>query len=151
LLALAATGTIIGFEDQVASVLEKRSDSHSVQVNQPPVHSEPGSNATEITPDEAVAIARRELPGAVPYRVQMPRYGGLYVIGLEYQDHRIAGDRNSFSIEPWSGQIVTAKLSSGLTFQERLMTANQIHTGSIFGMATRIWRRSPAYLSLCKP
>jgi uncharacterized iron-regulated membrane protein len=104
-----------------------------------PAPSEPRPNATEITPDEAVAIARRELPDALPYRVQMPRYGGLYVIALAYRDHRIGGDRNSVSIDPWSGHIVSAKLASGLTFQQRFMTANRaIHTGSIRGMATRI-------------
>jgi uncharacterized iron-regulated membrane protein len=139
LLALAASGTILGFEDQLAPLLETRSDSHSVQVNPARVPWEPRPNATELTPDEAVAIARRELPDALPYRVQMPRYGGLYVIALEYMDHRIAGDRNSVSIDPWSGQIVSAKLASGLTFQQRFMSANQaIHTGSILGTATRI-------------
>jgi uncharacterized iron-regulated membrane protein len=140
LLALAASGAILGFEDQLALVLEKRPDSHPVRVDAPArAPSEPRPTATEITPDEAVAIARHELPDALPYRVQMPRYGGLYVIALEYGDHRIGGDRNSVSIDPRSGQIVSAKLASGLTFQQRFMTANQaIHTGSILGMATRI-------------
>jgi len=42
LLALAASGTILGFEDQLAPVLEKRSDSHPVQGNAPaPPPSEP--------------------------------------------------------------------------------------------------------------
>jgi uncharacterized iron-regulated membrane protein len=139
LLALAASGTILAFEDQIASVLEKRADSHSLQAKPPRAYSEPRPHATEITPDEAVAIARRELPDALPYRVQMPRYGGLYVVALEYMDHRIAGDRNSVSIDPWSGQTVSAKLAAGLPFEQRFMTANQaIHTGSILGTATRI-------------
>ena len=139
LLALAASGTILAFEDQLASVLGKPPDSHSVRVKPPQVRSDPRPNATEITPDEAVAIARRELPDALPYRVQMPGYGGLYVIALEYMDHRIAGDRNSVSIDPWSGRIVAAKLAAGLGFQQRFMTANQaIHTGSILGTASRI-------------
>jgi uncharacterized iron-regulated membrane protein len=139
LLALAASGTILGFEDQLALLLEKRSDSPRFQVNPARVPWELRANATEITPDEAVAIARRELPDALPYRVQMPKYGGLYIIALEYRDHRIAGDRNSVSIDPWSGQIVSANLASGLTFQERFMRANlAIHTGSIRGTATRI-------------
>jgi uncharacterized iron-regulated membrane protein len=61
----------------------------------------------------------------------MPRYGGLYVIALEYTDHRIAGDRNSVSIDAGSGQIVSAQLAAGLTFEQRFMT-------SILGTASRI-------------
>jgi uncharacterized iron-regulated membrane protein len=138
-LALAASGTILGFEDQLASLFEKPPDPHPVQLTPPRVHSEPRPNAIAITPDEAVAIAQRELPDALPYRVQMPGYGGLYVIALEYMDHRIGGDRNWLSIDPWSGQIVAAKLASGLTLQQRFMSANQaIHTGNILGTPTRI-------------
>jgi uncharacterized iron-regulated membrane protein len=71
----------------------------------PRAPSEPRPNATEITPDEAVAIARRELPDALPYRVQMPRYGGLYVVALEDRDQRIGGDRNSVSIDSREGKL----------------------------------------------
>jgi uncharacterized iron-regulated membrane protein len=69
----------------------------------------------------------------------MPRYGGLYVVALTYSDNRIASERNSISIDPWEGSIVAMNLSTSLTPRERLMAANEaVHTGSIFGMPTRI-------------
>ena len=76
----------------------------------PLTRSEPEPGSHEITPDQAVAIACARLPGTVPYRVQMPRYGGVYVVALTYRSNRIAGERNSFSIDPWSGKIISADL-----------------------------------------
>ncbi|HWJ49330.1 MAG TPA: PepSY-associated TM helix domain-containing protein, partial [Candidatus Udaeobacter sp.] len=66
-------------------------------------------------------------------------YGGLYVVAFAYLDNRIAPERNSISVDPWGGRIVAMNLSTSLTPRERLMAANEaIHTGSIFGMPTRI-------------
>jgi len=75
----------------------------------------------------------------VAYRVQMPRYGGLYVVSLAYTDNRIAGERNSISVDPWDGKIVAMNLSTSLTPREWFMATNEaIHTGNILGMPTRI-------------
>ena len=99
--------------------------------------SAPGSS--QITPDQAVAIARAQLPGAVPYRVQMPRYGGSYIVALTFSDNRIAKDRNSISIDPWSGKIIATNLSTDLSMRERLMAMNEaIHAGEILGTPSRI-------------
>jgi uncharacterized iron-regulated membrane protein len=139
LLALATTGTVIGFEDQMAVLLDKLTGSSPVYASRSFVRSKPEPGATEITPDQAVAIASAQLPGAIPYRVQMPRYGGIYVVSLEYAGHRITGGRNSFSIDPWSGKITSADLAAGLTTRERLMTMNDaIHTGDGFGLPGRV-------------
>lgn len=139
LLALAATGTIIGFEDQLASLLDKLTGSSAVQTSRTFTQSQPESAADELTPDQAVAIARARLPGATPYRVQIPRYGGVYVVALTYADNRIASERNSLSIDPWSGKIISAGLSTDLTARERIMAVNRaVHTGDIFGMPSRI-------------
>lgn len=139
LLALAATGTVIGFEDQTASLLDRLTGSSTVHASPTFTRSEPVSGATELTPDQAVAIACARLSGTMPYRVQMPRYGGVYVVALTYADNRIAGERSSFSIDPWSGKILSADLSTDLSAQERIMAVNEaIHTGSLFGMPSRI-------------
>lgn len=138
-LVLGLTGTVIGFEDQVTAVLDRVAGSSPAHANQSLMRSEPEPGATEITPDQAVAIACAQLPGAVPSRVQMPRYGGIYVVRLEYAGHRIAGGGNSFSIDPWSGKIVSADLAAGLTTRERLIAINEaIHTGDGFGISGRV-------------
>lgn len=139
LLVLAATGTVIGFEDQVAGFLDKLTGSSPVHASRGSVRPEPEPGRTEISADKAVAIACAQLPGAIPYRVQMPRYGGVYVVSLEYADHRIAGGSNSFSVDRWTGKIISSDLAVGLTTREWLMTANEaIHTGDVFGMPGRL-------------
>jgi uncharacterized iron-regulated membrane protein len=139
LLMLAATGAVIGFEDGIASLLDKMSGRQPVQSLQISTRMEPALSGREITPDQAVAIARTQLPGTVAYRVQMPRYGGLYVVALTYSDHRISAGANSVSIDPTDGKIIAANLSTSLTPRERFMATNEaIHTGNILGMPTRI-------------
>jgi uncharacterized iron-regulated membrane protein len=139
LLLLTATGIVIGFEDEVSSLLDKMYGTNPVHSSQTPEQSEPSQGSTELTPDQAIAIASAQLPGALPYRLQMPRYGGLYVVSLAYSDNRIAAERNSISLDPGNGRIVAINQSASLTPRERFMATNEaIHTGNILGMSTRI-------------
>jgi uncharacterized iron-regulated membrane protein len=139
LLVLAGTGTVIAFEDQVASLLDKPAGSVPVHTVPVPTRPQPEPGAIQITPDQAVAVAAAQLPGAVPYRVQMPRYGGIYVVALTFSDNRITGDRNSVSINPWNGKIIATALSAELSTGERFLATNEvIHTGTILGIPGRI-------------
>jgi uncharacterized iron-regulated membrane protein len=139
LLVLAGTGIVIGFEDQIALLLDKPAGAGAVHVIPAFARSEPEAGAVQITPDQAVAIASAQLPGAVPYRVQMPRYGGVYTVALTFSDNRIAGDRNSISINPWNGEIISMSLSAELSTRERFMAVNEaIHTGTILGAPSRV-------------
>jgi sulfite reductase (NADPH) flavoprotein alpha-component len=153
-LVLAVTGVVIGFEDQAAYLVDKLTGSSAVHTSQvvsrsegepgsgkpgsgEPGSGEPGSN--EITADQAVAIACARLPGTVAYRVQMPQYGGTFVVALTYADNRIAGERNSIAVDPRSGKIISADLSTDLTATERFMAVDEaVHTGSLLGMPSKI-------------
>lgn len=139
LLLLAGTGTVIGFEDQVSWLIGKVTASPAVDDSQITPGHESGEESSEISPDQAVAIALAELPGTIPYRVQMPRYGGHYLIALEIPGNRITGERNFISLYPSSGRIASAHLSSALTFRERFLAMNgTIHKGTIWGVPSRI-------------
>ena len=138
LAILAATGTVIGFEDQLAPLIYKFSRSSPIHTarSTPP---EPGPGATAITPDEAVAIARTHVPGAIPYRVQMPKYGGLYVVALSNPQDRVTGGANLVALDPYDGSVVSLSRSSDLSRRDRVLAMNEaIHTGSILGMPSRI-------------
>src|ERR1022692_218298 len=138
LAMLAATGTVLGFEDQLGPVIYKLTSSHPIYATRPAVR-EPAPGATSIPPDEAVAIACAYMPGAVPYRVQMPKYGGVYQIALFYPHDKVAGDRNLVVLDPYDGQVVWSSRSGDLTRGERILAMNiAIHTGSIFGTPSRI-------------
>jgi uncharacterized iron-regulated membrane protein len=130
---------VIGFEDQLAPLVDKLTGARPVRVHELVTAPEPWPESSPITPDQAAAIASAQLPGAVAYRVQMPRYGGLYVVALGVAGDRLAGERNSVSVDPWNGKIVSASFSTDLTARERSMITNEaIHTGEIFGMPSRI-------------
>lgn len=138
-LLLAGTGVVFGFEDEFAALMDKVSASSRVGEDHVPATSRWKTGASEIPPDQAVAIARAQLAGALPYRVQMPRYGGLYVVALDDPQNRVAGRRNFISVDPASGRIASTNLSSDLTLGERFMAWNgAIHTGRIWGMPSRI-------------
>ena len=138
-LLLAGTGVVFGFENEFAALMDKVSTSRTPREDRNVVRSTSQTGATEITADEAVKIASAQLPGALPYRVQMPRYGGLYVVALDYPQNRVTGRRNFISVDPVSGRVVSANLSSDLTLGERFIAWNgTIHTGRIWGMPSRI-------------
>lgn len=138
-LVLATTGAILGFQDQVAWFIDKVSTSKTINKDQSIPSPRPEPEKAQITPDQAVAIAIAQLRGTVPYRIQMPRYGGFYVVSLEYPHHRLIGAGDSFTLDPGSGEIVSAHLSSDLSSRARFMAANgAIHDGSIWGVPGRI-------------
>jgi uncharacterized iron-regulated membrane protein len=99
----------------------------------------PATDARAITPDESVAIARAQMPGAIPYRVQMPRYGGAYRVSLDHPQDRIAGGHNLIVIDPDSGSVISLTQSRDLSSVQRILaTSEAIHRGNVFGMPTRI-------------
>jgi len=149
LLILAVTGTVIGFEDQASSFLGKLTGAGEASARQSVARRQtvPAAPATTselispqvITPDRAVAIARAQMPGAIPYRVQMPRYGGAYRVNLDLPGDRVAGGRNLIAIDQSSGTVIFSTRSSDLSSSERILATNEaIHTGEVFGMASRI-------------
>jgi uncharacterized iron-regulated membrane protein len=138
LAMLAATGTVLGFEDHLAPLIYKLTRSSPIHTTRSAVR-EPALGATLITPDEAVAIARVQVPGAVPYRVQMPKYGGLYVVALRYRRDRTTAGANLVGLDPYFGTVVSFSRSSDLSSGDRILaTIEAIHTGNLLGMPSRI-------------
>lgn len=134
---LAATGTVIGFEDQLAPLIYKLTSSAPMQTNYAAIP-EPVPGALAITPDQAVAIGRTRIPAAVPYRVQMPKYGGLYQVALQFPGDSVAGDRNVVAIDLY-GNVVSVIQSSNLSAGEKVLEFNEaLHTGGILGMPGRL-------------
>ena len=139
LVVLALTATVIGFEDQAKPLLEKLTSPAPVRTSQTVTKREPSTGATPITPDEAVAIVRTQMPDLIPYRVQMPRYGGVYRVSLLNPHDKIAGGHNLFGVDPYSGNVLFSVRSSDLPFTEKILAVNQIiHTGDILGLPSRI-------------
>ena len=143
LFVLAATGTVTAFEDRAAALLGKVTATGQVSGRQNSAGRRTATEAPgitrEISPDLAVMIARAQMPGAIPYRVQMPRYGGAYRVSLDYPRDRVAGGHNLVTIDQYSGGVIFSTRSSDLSSAERILATNEtIHTGGVLGMASRI-------------
>jgi uncharacterized iron-regulated membrane protein len=137
LILLAATGTIIGFEDRLAPLIYKLTSSPQIQTRYAAIP-EPTPGALPITPDQAVAIARTRIPGAVPYRVQMPKYGSLYQVALESSNDGIGSGRNVIALDPF-GNLLSVTRSGEVSTGERVLGINKaLHTGAILGMPGRV-------------
>ncbi len=137
LSVLALTGIVLGFEDQLSPLVYKVTRSSAAQFLRAP-SPRPEQGTTAISPDEAVAKARIRMPGAVPYRVQMPKYGGTYQVAFLYPQDRITGDRNVVGLDPY-GNVVSLIRSSDLSRGDRILAMNEaIHTGAFLGMPSRL-------------
>jgi uncharacterized iron-regulated membrane protein len=139
LVVLGVTGTILGFEDQAAAVLDRIPGTHRDHERNSTARPQPAAGASPITPDQAVAIARGRIPGAIPNRVQMPRYGGAYRVSLDDPNDKAAGNRNLVLIDQYSGSVISSTRSGALSATERILATNEaIHTGEALGMTGRI-------------
>lgn len=139
LLVLGVTGTILGFEDQAAAALGRMIGTHRYHERNNAARPQPAPGASPITPDRAVVVARAQLPGAVPNRVQMPRYGGAYRVSMDDPKDRVAGSRNLVVIDQYSGSVISLTRSGELSATERILATDEaIHTGEALGMTGRI-------------
>lgn len=139
LFVMALTGTVIGFDEQAAALLTKFTRPTDVGSRPVVARPQPAPETPMITPDRAVLLATAEMPGAIPYRVQMPRYGGAYRVSLDDPKDRVAGGHNQVAIDQYSGRIISLTRSSGLSVSERILATNEaIHTGEALGMPSKI-------------
>ena len=133
----AATGVVLGFENELAPMVNRITNSHQTVVTRPR-QSHARTSETSISPDQALAIATRAMPGTLPYRLQMPQYGGVYQISLLDPESRIAADRNAVVLDS-DGDVLSQTRSSSLSKGDRVFALNEaIHTGSIWGMPSRL-------------
>ena len=60
---LAATGTVIGFGEQAAQLINRGTDTKTTDNNEMTPVPKPGMQQSQISPDQAVSIASAQLPG----------------------------------------------------------------------------------------
>jgi uncharacterized iron-regulated membrane protein len=136
LLLLALTGVVIGFDNWTTPWLFRVTGSQPVRG---PATVTPVAGARLLTPDEALGIARDELPGAVPISINVPGPKAPYRIALRYPEDRTPGGRSRVYINPYSGSVIQIESSRTTAAGTRLINLNRaIHTGDLFGMPTKI-------------
>lgn len=136
LFVLALTGTVIGFErvtmPWIYGVTHSQPYPRTVQVTEV-------AGARVISPDEAVAIARRAMPGAVPIGVNATSGKAPYRVALRYPEDRTPGGRTRVFVHPVTGAVLQAESSRTTAAGTRVLTLNRaLHTGDVFGIPTKI-------------
>ena len=135
-LVLALTGMVIGFDAWTTPLLYRVTGS---QPSRGGLTVTPNAAARVLTPDEALAIARDELPGAAPVSVNVPAPTTPYRIALRYPEDRTPGGRSRLFINQYSGSVLQIESSRTTAAGTRLVILNRaIHTGDILGLPTRI-------------
>jgi len=137
LLALTATGLVIGFERVTTPLFYRMTGSQPTPRPNPRVAAVPG--ATPITPDSALVLARAALPGTAPFLINVAGPGEAYVVRARYPEDRTPGGRSLIVLNPYTGKTLFAEGSRGAPAGTRLVTANRaIHTGDLFGIPGKI-------------
>jgi uncharacterized iron-regulated membrane protein len=136
LFVLALTGSIIGFERVTTPLIYHATRSHP-SPGTVPISVVRGARV--ISPDEAVAIAARTLPGAAPISVNVTTGKAPYRVALRFPEDLTPGGRSRVFVNPYSGEVLQAESSRTTGAGTRAVILNRaVHTGDIFGMPTKI-------------
>jgi uncharacterized iron-regulated membrane protein len=140
LLAIAVTGVVIGFDDEVVPMIYKATRSApKLMYARPQPSFTVTPSGTPIGPDRAVEIARATLPGAAPISVTVPPPTGVYTISARYPEDLTPGGRTRIVIDQYSGDVLASEGSRTAPPGSRVITLNRaIHTGDVFGMPSKI-------------
>ena len=136
LFLLSLTGVVIGFERVTTPMIYKTTASQPYPQN---VQVTPDPAARGITPDAAIAIAARQLPGAVPIAVNVPGPTDPYRVALRYPEDLTPGGRSRVFVNPYGGGVLQAESSRTTAAGTRLIILNRaIHTGDVLGLPSKI-------------
>ena len=136
-LVLATTGVAMVFSDEIRPYLYKIAGAPDPVRPLPAPERLGGPYAVEA--DGAVAIATGAVPNARPHLVQMPAFGGRYVVNMTDPSDRLTGERHSLIIDPHSGEIVLQRGPAQVHFVDRMMVAiTKLHLGSLFGTTGKV-------------
>jgi uncharacterized iron-regulated membrane protein len=132
LLLLATTGAVMAFSDQLLPHLYRIAGAPPMAEG--PRYTVKLSESYQVTPDQALAVARKAVPQAAPCRIQFPSFGGTYVVDLVDPNDRIVGERNSVVIDPHSGAILLQRNATEVHAIDRGMAAIAgLHAGNLIG------------------
>jgi uncharacterized iron-regulated membrane protein len=133
---LAGTGAVIGFDGWTTPLLYRVTGSQPVR-GLPAVAAVPGARI--LTPDEALAIARRALPLAVPVGINVPGPKTPYRVAFRYPEDRTPGGRSRIYVSQYDGAVLQTESSRTTAAGTRLVILNRaIHTGDLFGLPTKV-------------
>ena len=143
LFVIVGTGLLMSYPNQMYPIVEAvTGDTSKEEPEEKPVSTPPAQKgAPSITPDQALAIAGAQLPGAIPTFLAMPLGPkAVYDIGYKYPEDQTPGGRSHVTIERYTGEVLwvdnARKVSKGAKFVNNV---RPLHTGDIYGWPSRIF------------
>ena len=135
LLVLSATGVMIGFEESTVPMLYRMTSSAPAK---PPNIPPPAPGAKQISPDQAMEIASRALPGTFPFQINVPGPKGAYQIRSRFPEDLTPGGRSRVVVDAYTGDVLFAEGSRTAPAGARLVILNRaLHTGDVFGIPSK--------------
>ena len=137
LLLLSLTGVFIGFDEVMVPLAYRLTGS----MPSPQVSSRVAvpRGARQISPDQALEIARRALPGTSPFYVSVVSPTAAYVVRSRFPEDRTPGGRSLVMIDSYTGRVMFAEGSRTAPGGRRIEILNRaVHTGDIFGLPSKI-------------
>ena len=137
LLVLSLTGVFIGFSDVMVPLAYTITGSTPTPQVSTRIAGAPG--ARQITPDQALGIARRALPGTFPFSVSVVSPTTAYVVRSRFPEDRTPGGRSLVVIDSYTGRVIFAEGSRTAPGGRRVEILNRaVHTGDLFGLPSKI-------------
>ncbi len=135
ILAMGVTGMAIAFGNVVDPLVERLNGTTPV-VSLP--RTVPVRTGAVITPDTALAIASRALPGAFADVLRLPgRPGDVYLAFLKFPEDRTPAGRSHVAIDPYTGRVLAIDNMRAAGWGTWLVDLKRsIHTGDLFGAPT---------------
>lgn len=137
LLLLSMTGVFIGFDDVTVPLAYTLTGSTPSAQGSTRVTPVPGTR--QISPDQALEIARRALSGTFPFYVSVVSPTTAYVVRSRFPEDRTPGGRSLVVIDSYTGRVMFAEGSRTAPGGRRVEILNRaVHTGDIFGLPSKI-------------
>jgi uncharacterized iron-regulated membrane protein len=142
LFVIVGTGLLMSFPRQTYPVVELfTGDTSKDEPEEKPESTPPAQKGTpSITPDQALAIAQTQLPGASPTFMALPMGPkATYNISFKFPEDGTPGGRSHVELDRYSGAVLwtdnSRKVAAGPRFANNV---RPLHTGDIYGWPSRI-------------
>ncbi|MCU1233402.1 MAG: Propeptide, PepSY amd peptidase [Candidatus Solibacter sp.] len=143
LFVIVGTGLLMSFPNQMYPMVELfTGDTAKEEPEEKPESTPPAQRgAPSLTPDQALAIAQAQLPGASPTFMTVPLAPKqTYNISFKYPEDGTPGGRSHVELDRYSGAVLwvdnTRKVATGPRFANNV---RPLHTGDIYGWPSRIF------------
>ncbi len=143
LFVIVGTGLLMSFPNQMYPVVELfTGDTAKEEPEEKPESTPPAQKGTpSLTPDQALAIAQAQLPGAAPTFLSMPMAPkATYNISFKFPEDGTPGGRSHVELDRFSGAVLwtdnSRKVATGPRFANNV---RPLHTGDIYGWRSRIF------------